>query len=184
MGEIWQSAAMVEVHVREDDMFYIFRLITQPSDLMHGGFLRVKGHPGDETEELREPGGMCIIIQPQACVNESQPLIGFKQQADCTCLPRTRNARITGETVENMNLHEITYNLHYNSPLNAPPDGRSTDGIQLASLGDDDIVRPALRNGRNSFPVADCNSRSDIIPLWDASHACLSTNFSGMRFKI
>ena len=110
MGEIRQSAAMVKVHVRQDDMFYIFRLIAQPPHLMDGGFLRVKGHPGDETEELREPGGMCIIIQPQACVDEGQPLIGLKQQADCTCLPPTRDARITGETVEDMDLHSITYN--------------------------------------------------------------------------
>jgi hypothetical protein len=48
----------------------------------------------------------------------------------------------------------------HNSPLNASPDGRSSDGSN---------VRP--KNGRNSSPIADCNSRSDIIPLWDASLA-------------
>jgi hypothetical protein len=44
------------------------------------------------------------------------------------------------------NYNATTY---HNSPLNAPPDGRSTDGSN---------VRP--KNGRNSSPVADCSSRS------------------------
>lgn len=50
MGKIRQSTAMVKVHMCEDDMFYIFRLVAQPPNLMHGGFLRIKGHAGDETE--------------------------------------------------------------------------------------------------------------------------------------
>ena len=46
----------------------------------------------------------------------------------------------------------------HNSPLNAPPNGRSTGGS----------------NASNSFCVSDCNSRSDIGPLWDARRACRS----------
>ena len=44
----------------------------------------------------------------------------------------------------------------YNSPLNALS---STDG----------------NNADNSSPVADCNSRSDIIPLWDADATAVRT---------
>jgi len=55
-----------------------------------------------------------------------------------------------------------TFHRYYNSPLNAPPCGRSTDGSN---------VRP--KSGRNSSPAAECNSRSD------ANRACWRLRASG-----
>jgi hypothetical protein len=54
-----------------------------------------------------------------------------------------------------------------NSPLNA---SSKIDGIPLATLGDNVNVRP--KNGRNSSPLADCNSRSDT------SRACRRSRVS------
>ena len=58
---------------------------------------------------------------------------------------------------------------NHNSPLDVPPCGRSTDGS----------------NVDNSSPVADCNSRSDVIPLRDdiLNFLFISTNLLIAMFK-
>src|SRR5512147_2701180 len=65
------------------------------------------------------------------------------------------------------------------------------DGISLATLGDDDNASrerrakqrqsPKRSEGDNSSCVWDCNSRSDIIPLWDASRAWALSSCTTMR---
>ncbi len=105
MGKIRQPAAVIEVHVGEDDVLEVFGLVTQPLDLIHSRFLRIERHDGDDTKELREPCGMCVILNPQPRINKCQSLIRFEQQADRARLPPTRYARVACKAVENFNFH-------------------------------------------------------------------------------
>jgi hypothetical protein len=103
--EIGQSAAVVEVHVGEDDMFYVIRFVSQLFYSIDRCFAWVKGQLSDDAEKLRHPGWVGVIVETEACIQKDQPLIRFDQQTNHACFQFTRPACVAGEAVKEMNGH-------------------------------------------------------------------------------
>jgi len=103
-GKIRQAAAMVEVHVRKQDVFDILGLISKPLHLMDRRFVRIERHICDDAKEFCKPGRVSVIAKTKTGIHKSKPLIRFNKQADRTCFPIVETG-IAGETVKQMNGH-------------------------------------------------------------------------------
>jgi hypothetical protein len=109
VGEIRQTAAMIEMHVSKDNMANIIRMQTQALDLPEGRFLRVHWNVRYYLEQAHDSGRMRIISKARASIDQGQALICLNQGANGSSLQAGRPTGITGETIENMDRHsEIT----------------------------------------------------------------------------
>ena len=79
VGKIGESAAVVEVHVGEDDVLHVFGFISHPLDLVNRRLLRVERHDGDDAEELCEPGWAGVIFEAEAGIHERESLGCFDE---------------------------------------------------------------------------------------------------------
>ena len=107
VGKICQPANVVEVHVGEDDVLYVFGFVSEFGELIDCRLVRIKWHVGDDTKELREPGGIGIILQTETCIHKGESLIGFDEQTDQSRFPIAWGAGATGKSVENTNGHNL-----------------------------------------------------------------------------
>ncbi len=105
-GEIRQTAAVVKMHVGEDDVADVFRAIAEPLDLVEGGFFRVKGNLHQYPEQIHHPVRAGVILQAWPGVNQPEALIRFHQGADQPGLLLERWAVITGKAVEEVDGHK------------------------------------------------------------------------------
>ncbi len=96
---------MIKVHVGEDDVPDVFRLVSQSLHLIDRRFVWIKWHFGNDAEELGKPGWVGIIIQSKACIYKNRSLICFNQQTNHARF-QISNAGIAGEAVEQVNGHE------------------------------------------------------------------------------
>lgn len=94
------TAAMIEVHVREDDVLHVPRLVPQRFQAAYRRFSRVKRHDREDAEQPRDRGRMGIIQQAQACIHENGTVIRFDQQAERSGFHFTGPAGIAREAVE------------------------------------------------------------------------------------
>lgn len=102
---------MIEMHVSEENVFYVFGLVSEFWELMDNRFVWVEWHVGDNTKELRKPGGAGIILQAKSRIHEGESLIGFNQYTDQSRLPIAWDAGTTGKTVEDANGHIVDYSI-------------------------------------------------------------------------
>lgn len=105
MGKVGKSADVVEVHVGEENVLYIFGLVAQLFDAIDRRFVWVERHDGDDLEKFRHPGWVGIIIEAEAGVYKNQSLIGFNQKTGHAGFQFAGPAGITGETVEQVDGH-------------------------------------------------------------------------------
>ena len=105
VGEIRQPAAVIEVHVGQDDVAHVLRGVAQAGDLAQGRFLRIQGHVRNHLEHAQDRWSAQVIVQAWTCVDQRQPLAGFDQQAQRPAAPVRRYARVASEAVEVMNVH-------------------------------------------------------------------------------
>jgi len=106
---------MVEVHVGEDDVFYILALVAEFGELINHRFLRVKGHEGNDAKELREPGGVGIILQPKTRIHEGDSVIRFDQQTGQSRFPSAWDACTAGKAIQDANGHD--WNIAYKKQI-------------------------------------------------------------------
>jgi hypothetical protein len=97
-GKIRQTSTVVEVHVRQDNVANILRLVSKPSDMVDRRFRRIKGHVHDDPKKACKPGGVGVVIQPQASIDQHKSLVGFGQQAEHAGFPIIETG-ITGEAI-------------------------------------------------------------------------------------
>lgn len=69
--KIWQPADVVKVHVSNDDVFHIFRFVSQLFDTIDGGFIGIERHLSDNAEQSGEPGWVGVIVQPESGIDQS-----------------------------------------------------------------------------------------------------------------
>jgi len=67
--KICQPANVIEMHVGEDDVLYVFGFVSEFGELIDRRLVGVKRHVGDDAKELCEPGGIGIIPQAQTRVH-------------------------------------------------------------------------------------------------------------------
>jgi hypothetical protein len=103
--KVRQAAAMIKMHMSENDMLDVFRFVSHFPHLIDRRFIRVEGHICDDAEKICEPGWIAIICQTQTGIDEGKTLISFGQQAKRASLP-IREAGVAGKAVEHVNGHE------------------------------------------------------------------------------
>ena len=103
--KIGQSADVIEVHMRENDVLHIGGIESQGADAVDRGFVHVERHVGDDAEELREPGRVGIVAQAEARVHEGESLAGFDQQAEQSRFHFGGEAGVAGEAIEQVDGH-------------------------------------------------------------------------------
>ena len=107
MGKIRQSAAMVEVHVRENDMPHSLGTKTQTLDLPDRRFLGVHRNMRDHLEQAYDRGWVGVILQAGSRVDEHQALRGLNQAADSAGLQPGWPACVAGKDIESVDRHLI-----------------------------------------------------------------------------
>jgi len=106
MRKIRQPADMIKMHVGQENVLYIVRLVSESGELIDGRLLRVKWHVGDDAKELREPGGVGVILQAQTRIHEDKTMIRIDQQADQSRFPPAWDTSATSEAIEDANSHD------------------------------------------------------------------------------
>jgi len=79
VSEIWQTTAVIKVHVGEHNVSHIFWLVAEMRDLAHGSLLRVHGHNRHNLKYANDARSMNVIVLPETSVHQYQPLAGFDQ---------------------------------------------------------------------------------------------------------
>jgi hypothetical protein len=105
LRKIGQSADMIEVHVGDEDVFYIRGIVSQVFNAIDRGFIRVKRHGGDEPEHARHPAGINIIFEAKTGIQQNQSLIGFDEQAGHACFQFAGPAGVVSEAIEQADGH-------------------------------------------------------------------------------
>ena len=105
--KIGQTAAVIEVHVREDDVVHIFGFISETLNLIDRRIPGIKWHVRDDAKEIGEPGRVGVIAQTKSCVHEYRTLVSLHQQAKRARFHFGGKARIAGKAIEQMNVHDL-----------------------------------------------------------------------------
>jgi hypothetical protein len=105
LRKIWQAAAVVKVHVGQDDVTHIFRLVSQAGDLTCRGLLGLEGHNGDDLKNAQDSRRMNVILLSQPGVHKDETLLRLDQQAECAGAPMRWHAGVACETIKTVYGH-------------------------------------------------------------------------------
>lgn len=105
LRKIGKPATMVEMHVGEDDVLYVPRLVSQCSQAAYCRFGRIEGHDREDAKQPCDRGRLGIILQAQAGVHENETMIRFDQQAECSGFHFAGPAGVAREAVEKTDGH-------------------------------------------------------------------------------
>ena len=100
--KIWQTAAVIKMHMAQDDVAYFRWLVTQMLYLLNGGFHLVLWDFRDNPKYVEDAWMLDVIIFLKPGINQYRTLAGFNQQSQCSCLPTRRNKGIAGKAIQIM----------------------------------------------------------------------------------
>ncbi len=81
VGEVADSSRVVEVEMRRHDVTNIARAVAQIRDLPQRRLGDVKARPHHCVEQESEPPRLVDILDPEAGVDQDQPVVALDQQA-------------------------------------------------------------------------------------------------------
>jgi len=81
VGEIRQSAAVIEVHVGQHHVTHVHRIVTEKGDLPDCSLVRIQRHMCENLESAKYTRLVNVVPLARTCVDEHEPLVGFDQQA-------------------------------------------------------------------------------------------------------
>jgi hypothetical protein len=137
--EIGQPARVIEVEVRQKDVFYLCRIVTQRFDLPDGRLIQVTGTAAKARELPHDWRRGDAITHSPAGINQRQPVAGVDEQTmDHTVSPLEESSAVVlagkpkrahRSTVEVVNLHSDPPHL----PSNTDPDPEATQRVEAVS---------------------------------------------------